>query len=51
MKFNVSDFKKEVFGAATIIMSFLAVFGVAVSSVKAAELSKVEYVDTQYSFA
>lgn len=51
MKFNVSDFKKEVFGAAAIIMSFLAVFCVAVPSVKAAELSKVEYVDTQYSFA
>lgn len=50
MKFNVSDFKKEVFGAAAIIMSFLAVFCVAVPSVKAAELSKVEYVDTQYSF-
>ena len=30
MKFNVSDFKKEVFGAAATIMSFLAVFCVAV---------------------
>ena len=47
MKFNVSDFKKEVFGAAATIMSFVKVFFVAVPSVKAAELSKVEYVDTQ----
>ena len=51
MKCNISNFRKEVFGAAAIIMSFSAAFCVAVPSVKAAELSKVEYVDTQYSFA
>ena len=51
MKFNVSDFKKEVFGAAAIIMSFSAALYAAVPAIEAAEFSKVEYVDTQHSFA
>ncbi len=50
MKFNVSNFKKEVFGAAAIIMSFSAVLCAAIPSIEAAEFSKVDYIDTQYPF-